>query len=104
VPVEPTPSGTPISIESARIASAQRAAQRAAKTSGVDASPDGGGRRDAVQLSREGRRMASFDAAAADAPEQRSEIIARLKAEVDAGDYRVNQEALAAAMLDRDES
>jgi flagellar biosynthesis anti-sigma factor FlgM len=97
--IQRTPPGAPIPIESARSAVA-------ARRSGGDGSTasEGAERFDAVELSDEARQLARIDAGALQTARDRAELIMKLKAAVGSGAYHVNLEALAEAMLERDNS
>ena len=97
--IQRTPPGAPIPIESARSAAA-------ARRSGGDgsAADEGAERFDAVELSNEARQLARIGAGALQTSGDRAELIMQLRAAVGSGAYHVNLEALAEAMLERDDS
>ena len=97
--IQRTPPGTPIPIESARSVAA-------ARRPGGDGSPasEGGERFDAVELSNEARQLARIGAGASQRSGDRARLITQLRAAVESGAYHVNLEALAEAMLERDDS
>ena len=98
--IQPNPTGVPTSIDAARRAAARSAEQRSAED-GVPG-PGDGGRRDSIDVSSEGGRLARIDAATTGAPDERGELVARLRARVRAGAYSVDHESLAKAMLEHD--
>ncbi len=97
--IQRTPPGAPIPIESARSAAA-------ARRSGGDgsAASEGVERFDAVELSNEARQLARIAPGALKTSGDRAQLIKQLKAAVGSGAYHVNLEALAEAMLERDDS
>lgn len=95
---EGTPASQPDRIDAARAAAARRSLERSAdRTRAVRGAA---GRGDAVILSIEGRRLARIGAAISSAPDERPELVARLRAEIVAGTYHVDHASLADTLLD----
>lgn len=95
---EGTPARQPDRIDAAHAAAARRALERSADgTRAVRGDPDRG---DAVILSIEGRRLGRIGVAVSSAPGERPELVARLRAEIAAGTYRVDHASLGDALLD----
>ncbi len=60
-------------------------------------------REDSIEVSALGRDLARAEAATGDAGELRFDLVSRLRAEVRAGTYRIDAQALARAMVERGE-
>lgn len=60
-------------------------------------------REDRIEVSALGRDLAQAEAAAGGAGELRFDLVSRLRAEVRAGTYRIDAQALARAMVERGE-
>ncbi len=90
--VPPPASRTPIPIAATRGAVARRHGQALSV-------PRNGERYDSADVSSHGRRIARLASLARGVRGDRSHLIARLRAAIDAGAYRVEHEALAEEML-----
>jgi flagellar biosynthesis anti-sigma factor FlgM len=58
-------------------------------------------RGDSLELSPRARELSKIQKAIADAPEVRSDVVTRIKASMDSGEYKVSSEAVAHRMLVR---
>lgn len=91
--IQSTPPGAPIPIDAAPPTPLRRAQRREGGAGSVSESDRP---RDSVTVSAEGRRLARVAAA----PDERTALVGRLKAAVDAGVYQIDQDAVAEALLE----
>ena len=77
------------------------AAQMRVRPAGKPAAPETPWRPDSVELSRESREVQAARQAVQAAPEVRTELVARIRAELEAGTYQVSGRDVARKMLAR---